>query len=597
MQKHVFPFLVGSLAVVACSSTPPSDDDSGSFTPTGGTTNSGAGMSMGAAPGSGGTGGTTAPGSGGTTAPGSGGTTAPGSGGTTAPGSGGTTAPGSGGTTAPGSGGTTSPGSGGMSVGGMSGTAGTGGMVMCSNTDKSIIPIDSTGWVDKTCNACGIQGAFYWYADDNTTKSLMCNGAACVANTPPFQMSAPGPGMCISGTATGMSTDWGAGIGLSLNDSGGMTSVKGAFDATKAACGNITGFDVTLTGNTNGMPVRIGFTTTADGSTIAPFISGGDPAGTTLKLSGADTIVINKAVIPTDWMSTDPSPPDPSKIYDIQFQVAADQAKPGDTFTLCVDDIKPVIDGMESGGGGGGGGNMSCNANSVGSISANTGLSPLGNSGLGYQNNVNNLGSGSQSVTGAYGSGCGSMKVNTSQIKSNNNSPASYPSIVDGWHWGSWTGAYSQGSVKALSALGSVKSSFAFTPPGGNKWDVSYDIWVAQSSGISAPDGNTLEVMVWLDYSNMVTTNPIGSQVGTFSGGGTTWEVWYGATGSWHTVSYRRTPGTAPVTDFDLLQFLKDAVTHGTGSTSWDLLSVEAGFELFDATSGGSVDSYSCSIN
>ena len=37
--------------------------------------------------------------------------------------------------------------------------------------------------------------------------------------------------------------------------------------------------------------------------------------------------------------------------------------------------------------------------------------------------------------------------------------------------------------------------------------------------------------------------------------------------------------------------------THGTGSTSWDLLSVEAGFELFDATSGGSVDSYSCSIN
>ncbi len=225
-------------------------------------------------------------------------------------------------------------------------------------------------------------------------------------------------------------------------------------------------------------------------------------------------------------------------------------------------------------------------------------MQPLGSSGLGYQNNVNNLGSGSESVTGAYGSGCGSLKVNTSGIKSNNNSPASYPSLVDGWHFGSWNGAYSQGSAKALSALSSVKSSWAFTPPAGNKWDVAYDMWVAQSTGISAPDGNTLEVMVWLDYSNAMTTNPIGTnQNKAFSAAGTTWETWYGSTGNWHTVTYRRSPGTSPVTDLDLLTFLKDAVTHGTGSTSWDLLSVEAGFEEFDVTSGGSIDSYSCSIN
>src|SRR6185369_15778402 len=105
-----------------------------------------------------------------------------------------------------------------------------------------------TGWVDKSCNACGIQGAFYWYADANTTAGLMCNGAACAAMTPPYQAGAPGPGMCISGTATGSDMDWGAGIGLSLNTSGGDDSVKTAFNATTAACGNITGFDVTLTG-------------------------------------------------------------------------------------------------------------------------------------------------------------------------------------------------------------------------------------------------------------------------------------------------------------------------------------------------------------
>jgi hypothetical protein len=596
MLKHVFPFLVGSLAFVACTSANPSngDDDSSG---TGGTNNPGTGGGTGAKGGTG-AGGTSNPGTGGT---GTGGTSNPGTGGTGTGGAGGTGTGGTGtggtGTGGTGTGGTVSMGGMGATGGSMnmSGAGGSAGMAMvtCSNTDKSIIPIDATGWVDKTCDACGIQGAFYWYADDNTKASLMCNGAACVANTPPYQAGAPGPGMCISGKATGMSADWGAGIGLSLNDSGGTTSVKGAFDATTAACGNITGFDITLTGNTGGMPVRIGFTTTGDGTTIAPFIPVGDPAGTTLMLSGSQQIVIKNAVIPADWKSTDPSPPDPSKIYDLQIQVAADQATAGTAFDLCVTDIKPVTDGS-----GGSMGGSSCKSSSVGSISTATGVQPLGSSGLGYQNNVNNPGSGSQSVTGAYGSGCGSLVVNTTGIKSNNNSPASYPSLVDGWHWGSWNGAYSQGSVKALSALTSVKSSYAFTPPAGNKWDVSYDMWVAQSPSISAPDGNTLEVMVWLDYSNMMTTNPIGSKLTTsFTAAGTTWEVWYGSTGSWHTVSYRRTPGTTPVQDFDLLQFLKDAVTHGTGSTSWDLLSVEAGFELFDATSGGSVDSYSCSIN
>jgi len=485
--------------------------------------------------------------------------------------------------------------------GGTTGTAGAGAggntMVTCSNTDKTILPIDSTGWIDKSCDACGVQGAFYWYGDTNTAATLKCNGALCVKDKAPYQMAAPGPGMCISGTATGSSKDWGAGIGLSLADSGGMNSVKGAFNAAQAACGNITGFDITLTGNTNGMPVRIGFATSADGSTISPFIPAGDPAGTTLALSGSSQIVIKNAAIPADWKSMDPSPPDPSKIYDLQIQVAADQAKAGQSFDLCVTGIKPVVEGGGSGGSGGGGGGTGCKANSVGTVSANTGLQGLGPN-YGYQNNVNNLGSGSQSVTGYYGSTCAALSVMTSGISSNNNAPASYPSIVDGWHWGNWAGSYTKGNAKAVSALTSVTSSWAFTPPAGPKWDVAYDMWVAQSTGISAPDGNTLEVMVWLDYSTASTTNPIGDKLtSSVMVAGTSWEIWYGATGSWHTVTYRRTPGTGPVTNLDLLTFLKDAVTRGTGATSWNLLSVQAGFELFNATSGGSIDSYSATIN
>ncbi|HEX5099526.1 MAG TPA: hypothetical protein VFV94_08510 [Polyangiaceae bacterium] len=584
MRKYALPLVLGLGPIIAIACSPPpttgddDDDSSSGSSAKGGSTSQGG--SAGSGTGNVGNGGTQAQGGSSGAAMSTGGSVMNG-------GTGGTSATG-------GTGNVTAGGMGGSSMGGMSGSAG-GGMVTCSNTDKSIVPIDSTGWVDRSCNACGIQGAFYWYGDDVTKTTLMCNGAACAANSPPYQMGAPGPGMCISGTASGMTTDWGAGIGLSLNDSGdagGMTPVKSAYNATAAACGNVTGFDITLTGNTGGMPVRVGFATTGDGSTISPFIPVGDPAGTSLKLSGTDQIVITKAVIPADWMKTDPSPPDPAAIYDLQIQVAADQAVAGTPFNLCVTEIKPVMEG-----GSGGGGNMGCKSNSVGTISSNTGVQPLGSS-LGYQNNVNNLGSGSQSVTGYYGGSCAAMTVNTTGIKSNNNSPASYPSIVDGWHWGSWNGMYGQGSVKAISTLSSVKSSYAFTPPAGNKWNVSYDMWVAQSSNLAQPDGNTLEVMVWLDYSSQMTTNPIGDkQTASFTGNGTTWEIWYGATGSWHTVTYRRSPGTAPVTDLDLLAFLKDAVTRGTGSASWNLLSVQAGFELFDATSGGSIDSYTCTIN
>jgi hypothetical protein len=295
-------------------------------------------------------------------------------------------------------------------------------------------------------------------------------------------------------------------------------------------------------------------------------------------------------------MSTDPSPADPAHLYDLQIAVAPDSVAAGKAFDLCVTSVKPVIDGMSSGSGGGGNTGSGCKTTGAGTIGTNLDISQLGPN-YGFQNNVNNASSGSQSVSGAYGSSCASLSVMTSGISSSNNAPASYPSIISGWHYGKWSGSYSKASAKAISALTSVTSNWAFTPPAGQKWDVAYDMWVASSKDINAPDANTLEVMVWLDYSTTVTTNAIGTKVGTFSAAGTSWEVWYGATGSWHTVSYRRSPGTAPVSNFDLAPFLKDAVTRGTGTTSWNLLGVEAGFELFNATSGGSMDSYSLTIN
>jgi len=146
--------------------------------------------------------------------------------------------------------------------------------------------------------------------------------------------------MCIKGTTTGSKDDWGAGIGLGLGDTtNDATSVKMAYNATS---NGVSGFDITLTGNTDGMEVRIGFSTSADGSTISPFIPVTGPAGAAIRLSGVEQIRITNATIPADWKSTDPSPPDPTRIYDIQIQIATDTATTGTAFELCVTAIKPV---------------------------------------------------------------------------------------------------------------------------------------------------------------------------------------------------------------------------------------------------------------
>jgi hypothetical protein len=203
-----------------------------------------------------------------------------------------------------------------------------------------VLPIDQGGWVDKTCNNYGIQGSFYWFADLHTKATLTCGASACVLRKSPWQSGAPGPGLCINGSATGSPSDFGAGIGLGLSEtSNDATSIKNPYNAT---ANNVSGFDITLTGNTNGMKVRIGFGTSADGLTISPFILVDGPAGNSVTLSGSNQIQITKAVIPADWKSTDPSPPDPTAIYDLQIQVETDTAPAGTAFELCVTAIKPV---------------------------------------------------------------------------------------------------------------------------------------------------------------------------------------------------------------------------------------------------------------
>ncbi|HEX9516491.1 MAG TPA: hypothetical protein VF940_09990, partial [Streptosporangiaceae bacterium] len=98
-------------------------------------------------------------------------------------------------------------------------------------------------------------------------------------------------------------------------------------------------------------------------------------------------------------------------------------------------------------------------------------------------------------------------------------------------------------------------------------------------------------LMIWLNHHGPV--QPFGSQVArNVSIGGRSYNAWYGKQ-AWNTVSYTMTTGTASVSNLDLQPLIADAVSRGYISTSWYLIDVEAGFELWQGGAGLATRSFS----
>jgi Glycosyl hydrolase family 12 len=81
--------------------------------------------------------------------------------------------------------------------------------------------------------------------------------------------------------------------------------------------------------------------------------------------------------------------------------------------------------------------------------------------------------------------------------------------------------------------------------------------WFNQSPATSGQP-NGAEVMIWLNHDGSV--QPFGSQVGTASIGGHSYNVCFGNQG-WNTISYAMTTGTTSV-DLDIGQVVADAVSR-----------------------------------
>ncbi|MDX6417787.1 MAG: hypothetical protein QOG28_2407 [Trebonia sp.] len=189
--------------------------------------------------------------------------------------------------------------------------------------------------------------------------------------------------------------------------------------------------------------------------------------------------------------------------------------------------------------------------------------------------------------------------ANSSIANATNGEPGAYPSIYQGCHWGNCSSGGLTSSPVQVSSLtaGKVSTSWSTTQPGGsgNAYDVAYDIWVNQTPTTSGQPNGT-EIMVWLNHNGSV--QPFGSEVASnVSLGGHTYNIWYGTQSSWDTVTYDMTSGSTSVSNLDVGTLAQDSVSRGYTKSSWYLIDIEAGFELWQGGAGLATNSFSVSTN
>ncbi|WP_030861695.1 GH12 family glycosyl hydrolase domain-containing protein [Streptomyces sp. NRRL S-37] len=171
-----------------------------------------------------------------------------------------------------------------------------------------------------------------------------------------------------------------------------------------------------------------------------------------------------------------------------------------------------------------------------------------------------------------------------------NGAPKSYPSVFNGCHY---TNCSPGTALPArISGISSAPSSISYGYVGDAVYNASYDIWLDPTP---RTDGvNRTEIMIWLNKVGPI--QPIGSQVGTATVAGRTWQVWSGGNGSNDVLSFVA-PSAISSWSFDVMDFVEETVARGMARNDWYLTSVQAGFEPWQNGAGLAVNSFSSTVN
>ncbi|MFD7990128.1 GH12 family glycosyl hydrolase domain-containing protein [Streptomyces mexicanus] len=170
-----------------------------------------------------------------------------------------------------------------------------------------------------------------------------------------------------------------------------------------------------------------------------------------------------------------------------------------------------------------------------------------------------------------------------------NGAPKAYPSVYNGCHY---TNCSPGTALPArLDTISTAPTSISYSYVSDAVYDAAYDIWLDPTP---RTDGvNRTEIMVW--FNKVGPIQPVGSQTGTATVAGRTWQVWSGNNGSNDVLSFVA-PSAIGGWSFDVMDFVRQAVSRGLAGNDWYLTSVQAGFEPWQNGAGLAVTSFSSEV-
>jgi endoglucanase len=179
-----------------------------------------------------------------------------------------------------------------------------------------VTPVDgpymnSDGFIRQEGNPFGIQGPIFAIGD----------GVSTTQSGNPYKNGK----YCVSGTFSGATADWGAGIVFYLNRAPG-SATKSPYDFT----GKVAGFRIGLSGNSPG-PVRVQFVLDEPQMGNQPMLVG--------RLNAKADYRIDWAQVPTSWAVADAGREVGNTAISVQVYLDGKVAGP---FDVCVDDFLPL---------------------------------------------------------------------------------------------------------------------------------------------------------------------------------------------------------------------------------------------------------------
>ena len=188
--------------------------------------------------------------------------------------------------------------------------------------------------------------------------------------------------------------------------------------------------------------------------------------------------------------------------------------------------------------------------------------------------------------------------ANSSIQNGRDGAPGGYPHIYKGCDYGACTSGSGLPIRVSRIRAGTVTTSWRTSQPGGRSiYNAAYDIWFNKSPSTGGGQANGTELMIWLNRHGP--KHPYGSEVASdVSIGGRSYSVWFGGrTGRYGTVTYLMNSGARSVRNLDLRPFEANAVGRGYLRKSWYLISVEAGFEVWQRGRGLATKSFSVTVH